>query len=36
MLKAGVDHVCYGHPLSEDPMHAVKEIGEKLITHLES
>jgi 5,10-methylenetetrahydromethanopterin reductase len=36
MLKAGVDHVCYGHPLSEDPMHAVKEIGEKLIMHFES
>ncbi|MBI4258567.1 MAG: LLM class flavin-dependent oxidoreductase [Thaumarchaeota archaeon] len=33
MLKAGVDHVCYGHPLSEDPMRAVTEIGEEVIVH---
>jgi hypothetical protein len=31
MLKAGVDHVCYGHPLAEDPISAATEVGEKLI-----
>ncbi len=35
MLKAGVDHVCYGHPLSEDPLRAVRQIGEKVIAHFE-
>ncbi len=35
MLKAGVDHVCYGHPLSEDPLRAVTEIGEKVIAHFQ-
>jgi 5,10-methylenetetrahydromethanopterin reductase len=33
MLKAGVDHVCYGHPLSEDLLRTVTEIGEKVIVH---
>ncbi len=35
MLKAGVDHVCYGHPLSEDPLRGVTEIGEKVIAHFQ-
>ncbi len=35
ILKAGVDHVCYGHPLSDDSMRAVTEIGEKIIVHFE-
>ena len=36
MLKAGVDHVCYGHPLSESPMNAISEIGEKVIIHFKT
>ena len=35
MLEAGVDHVCYGHPLSVDPLRAVKEIGERVIARLQ-
>lgn len=35
MLEAGVDHVCYGHPLSEDPLRAVTEIAEKVIGYFQ-
>lgn len=31
MLKAGVDHVCYGHPLSQNPIDAIRLVGEKII-----
>lgn len=34
MLKAGVDHVCYGHPLGTDTINVTKLIGEKIIPSL--
>lgn len=31
MLKAGVDHVCFGHPLGDDLMEAIRIVGDKII-----
>jgi 5,10-methylenetetrahydromethanopterin reductase len=36
MLKAGVDHVCYGHPLGEPLSEVIREIGEEILPHLTS
>ncbi len=33
MVEAGVDHICFGHPLGADPVQAIKEIGNKIISY---
>jgi GH24 family phage-related lysozyme (muramidase) len=33
MVEAGVDHICYGHPLSFQPFEAMKLIKDKIITY---
>ena len=30
MLKSGVDHICFGHPLGGDPVKAMRLLSEKV------
>jgi len=34
MFRAGVDHVCYGHPLGEPLTDVIREIGEAILPHV--
>ena len=36
MVEAGVDHICYGHPLSSQPFEAMKLIKDKIMTYFNS
>ncbi len=33
MLKAGVDHVCFGHPLSSEPTVAMRTLAQRVLPH---
>jgi 5,10-methylenetetrahydromethanopterin reductase len=36
MVEAGVDHICYGHPLSSQPFEVMKLIKDKIMTYFSS
>jgi 5,10-methylenetetrahydromethanopterin reductase len=36
MIEAGVDHICYGHPLSPEPLKTIKLIKDKIINYFSS
>lgn len=33
MTEAGVDHICYGHPLSREPIKTIKLIKDKIMSY---